>query len=77
MLEDKQKQQAIFVTQSNVELNQTFNYLIDSVTVLKLVVAADGKLANKQLTIALPSKQVNAKVICTFSNDIIHCYCFF
>ena len=44
VLEDKQKQQAIFVTQSNAETNDSEKRLIDSMTVLKLVVAADGKL---------------------------------
>ena len=44
LFEDKHKQQAIFVTQSNAKTNDSDNQLIDSVTVLKLVVAADGKL---------------------------------
>ena len=44
VLEDKHKQQAIFVTQSNGRTNETNNYLIDSVTLLKLVLGADGKL---------------------------------
>ena len=34
VLEDKQKQQAIFVTQSNADTNDSDNELIDSVTVL-------------------------------------------
>ena len=44
VLEDTHKQQAIFVTQSNGKTNETDNELIDSVTLLKLVLGADGKL---------------------------------
>ena len=45
VLEDKHKQQAIFVTQSfQSSSNPTDNQLIDSVTLLKLVLGADGKL---------------------------------
>ena len=44
VLEDKHKQQAIFVMQSYQDTNGTDNHLIDSVTLLKLVLGADGKL---------------------------------
>ena len=44
VLEDKHKQQAIFATQSYAATNETDNQLIDSVTLLKLVLGADGKL---------------------------------
>ena len=44
VLEDKHKQQAIFVTQSIQYNNGTVDKLIDSVTLLKLVLGADGKL---------------------------------
>ena len=45
VLEDKHKQQAIFVTQSYCNTtNYSDNRLIDSVTLLKLVLGADGKL---------------------------------
>ena len=45
VLEDKHKQQAIFVTQSVViGNNYSDDSLIDSVTLLKLVLGADGKL---------------------------------
>ena len=44
VLEDKHKQQAIFVTQSYQDTNGTDDKLIDSVTLLKLVLGADGKL---------------------------------
>ena len=44
VLEDKHKQQAIFVTQNIQETNRTDDKLIDSVTLLKLVLGADGKL---------------------------------
>ena len=44
VLEDTHKQQAIFATQSNGTTNETDNELIDSVTLLKLVLGADGKL---------------------------------
>jgi hypothetical protein len=44
VLEDTHKQQAIFVSQSNGKTNETDNELIDSVTLLKLVLGADGKL---------------------------------
>ena len=69
--EDKQKQYAIFVTQSfearssQASPNATDNNLIDSVTLFKIVLGADHKLSFHQMTIALPEKQVNAKVICT------------
>ena len=44
VLEDKHKQQAIFATQSYAATHETDNQLIDSVTLLKLVLGADGKL---------------------------------
>ena len=45
VVEDKQKQQAIFITQSaRTSMNDSGKRLIDTVTFLKLVVAADGKL---------------------------------
>ena len=44
VLEDTHKQQAIFVTQSAQNTNRTDDSLIDSVTLLKLVLGADGKL---------------------------------
>ena len=80
VLEDKDKQQAIFVTQSvrssSIETN---NYLIDTVTFLKLVIAADGKLKQQQITIIPSLEQANTIVICSPSNnkDCIYCYCFF
>ena len=80
VLQNKHKQHAVFVTQSfRAHSNITDNQLIDSVTLLKLVLAADDKLIQNQVTIALPEKQVNANVICTLSanKDIIHCYCFY
>ena len=80
VLEEKHKQIAIFVIQScKSSSNPNDNRLIDSVTFLKLVVAADDNLTQKQVTITLPSKQVNTNVICTPSNnkDCIDCYCFF
>ena len=45
VLEEKHKQQAIFVTQSYCNTtNYSDNRLIDSVTLFKLVLGADGKL---------------------------------
>ena len=44
VLEDTHKQQAIFVTQSYQDTNGTDDKLIDSVTLMKLVLGADGKL---------------------------------
>ena len=65
VVEDKQKQHAIFVTESMRENNNSNeNYLIDSVTLMKIVLGADEKLSYKQLTITLPEKQVNTLVIC-------------
>ena len=64
--EDKQKQFAIFVTQSfearssQASPNDTDNNLIDSVTLMKIVLGADDKLSCKQMTIVLPEQQVNA-----------------
>ena len=69
--EDKQKQYAIFVTQSfeakssQAAPNATDNNLIDFVTLLKIVLGTDQKLSFEQMSIALPEKQVNSKVICT------------
>ena len=80
VLQDKHNQHAVFVTQSiKSSYNTTNNQLIDSVTLLKLTLAADDKLIQNQVNIALPEKQVNANVICTLSanKDIIHCYCFY
>ena len=66
VFEDKQRQHVIFITQSYHENNNfTDNSLIDSVTLFKIVLGADAKLSFQQMTIALPEKQVNAKVICT------------
>ena len=64
--EDKQKQYAIFVTQSfearssQASPNATDNNLIDSVTLMKIVLGGDDKLSYKQMTIVLPEQQVNA-----------------
>ena len=71
VVEDKQRHHVIFVTQSfeaasnQASPNATDNNLIDAVTLMKINLGADEKLSNKQLTIALPEKQVNAKVICS------------
>ena len=57
MLEDKHKQQAIFVTQGlryTYSNNFSGNQLIDYLIFLKLAVEADGKLNYKQITIELP-----------------------
>ena len=79
VVQDKQRQYAIFVTESfHRNNNENDNNLIESVTLMKLVLGADNKLSFKQVTIALPEKQVNAKVICILSEkeDSIDCYCF-
>ena len=71
VVEDKQRHHVIFVTQSfeaasnQASPNATDNNLIDAVTLMKINLGADEELSYKQLTIALPEKQVNAKVICT------------
>ena len=80
VIEDKQRQYAIFVTESYYRtINEPENVLIESITLLQIVLGADNKLSYKQVTIDLPEKQVNAKVICTQSEreDSIHCHCFF
>ena len=64
VVENKQRQHAIFVTESFHVNNESDNYLIDSVTLMKIVLGADEKLSYKQLTITLPEKQVNTLVIC-------------
>ena len=53
--------------------------LIDSVTVFKLILKKDNNLIFDQVTIALPERQVNSKVICipTHNKDTIECYCFY
>ena len=61
VVEDKQRQHAIFVTESfHVNNNCNDNYLIDSVTLMKIILGADDKLSYKQMTIVLPEQQVNA-----------------
>ena len=85
MVEDDKKQHAIFVTQSfeaasnQASPNATDNNLIDSVTLTKINLGADDKLSYKQMTIALPEKQVNAKIIWTLSEteDSVYCYCLY
>ena len=42
---DKQRQLAIFVTESDHQINNVSNSLIDSVTVLKMVVGAGDNLS--------------------------------
>ena len=69
VFEDQHKQQAIFVTQSYHTDHAVVNRLIDKVTVFKLVLGADAKLVQKQVTIALPEKQVNAKIIWTVTEN--------
>ncbi len=69
VFEDQHKQQAIFVTQSYHTDHAVANRLIDKVTVFKLVLGADAKLVQKQVTIALPEKQVNAKIIWTVTEN--------
>ena len=61
VVEDKQRQHAVFVTESlHANKNYTNNSLIDTVTLTKIVLGADEKLSFKEVTIALPEKQVNA-----------------
>ena len=60
VVEDKQRQHAIFVTESFYGNNEPDNYLIDSVTLMKIILGADDKLSYKQMTIVLPEQQVNA-----------------
>ena len=61
VVEDKQRQHAIFVTESfHRTINEPENYLIDFVTLMKIVLGADDKLSCKQMTIVLPEQQVNA-----------------
>ena len=61
VVEDKQRQHAIFVTESfNRNCNEPENFLIDSVTLMKIVLGGDDKLSYKQMTIVLPEQQVNA-----------------
>ena len=84
VVENKQRQHAIFVTQSfeakskQPSPNAIDDNLIDSVTLMKMVLGADDELSFKQLTICLHEKQVNAKVICTLSEkeDSIDCFLF-
>ena len=71
VVEDKQRQHAIFVTQSfeaksnQASPNPADNNPIDSVTLMKIVLGADEKFSYQQMTIDLPEKQVNTKVVCT------------
>ena len=61
VVEDRQRQHAIFATESfNRTINEPENYLIDSVTLMKIVLGADDKISYKQMTIVLPEQQVNA-----------------
>jgi hypothetical protein len=70
IVEDSKRQHAIFVTESyHRNNNELANYLIDSVTLLKIVLSADNKLNYKQIKIALPEQRVNTKVICSLSEN--------
>ena len=80
VVEDTYKQQAIFVLQSLSRVfSMTENSLIDSLIVLKLVLVSADKLLWEQMNIALPERQVNAKVFYLLSEkeDNIHFYCFY
>ena len=65
VVEDKQRQHAVFVTESLHGNNSRNISTIDSVTLMKMVLGANDTLSFQQMTIALPEKQVNTKVICT------------
>jgi negative regulator of genetic competence, sporulation and motility len=55
VVEDSQEKLAIFVTESWHNCNNSSeNRLIDSLTVLKMVMDAEGNLSSKQVTITLP-----------------------
>ncbi len=57
IVEDSKRQHAIFVTESyHKNNNEPNNYLIDSVTLLKIVLSADNKLNYKQIKITLPDQ---------------------
>ena len=80
VVEDTYKQQAIFVLQSLSRVfSATENSLIDSLIVLKLVLVENDKLLWEQMNIALPERQVNAKVFYLLSEkeETIHFYCFY
>ena len=77
---NKQRQLAIFVTESHHPNNNSdYKSPIDSVTVLKMVVGAGDNLSYKQVTLALPEKQVNTKVMCIHSEkeDTIYLFCLY
>jgi hypothetical protein len=76
---DEHSQHAIFLTESWHITNDTRNMLIDYLTLMKMVLGAQEQLSNKQLTIVLPEKQVNVKVISIVSEnkDIVYLYCFY
>ena len=66
VVEDKQRQCVIFITESyHLDNIATNNNLIDSVALFKIVLGADDKISFQQMAISLHDKQVNAKVICT------------
>jgi hypothetical protein len=79
VVEDEHSQHAIFLTESFHETNTTANHLIDYVILMKMVLGTQEQLSNKQLTIVLPVKQVNVKVISIVSEDkdIVYLYCFY
>ena len=79
VVEDEHSQHAIFLSESYQITNSTANKLIDYVTLVKMVLGAHEQLSNKQLTIVLPEKRVNVKMISIVSEnkDIVHLYCFY
>ena len=79
VVEDQHRQHAIFLTESFHITTYCDDELIDSVTLVKMVLGAQEQLSNKQLTIVLPEKRVNVKMISIVSEnkDIVHLYCFY
>ena len=76
---DEKRQLAIFVTESHYNNHYESHNPIDSVTVLKMGVGAVDSISQKQVTIALPEKQVLVRVFCIYSDkeDIIDLYCLY
>ena len=73
---DTSKGHAFFFTQSKHVTTGSDNRFLDYVHLIKITVEKEGKISAEHMDVPLPEQQVNTKVICTYGNETIYCYCF-
>ena len=61
---------------SSPKANTSENRFLDYVHLIKITVEKEGKISAEHMDVPLPEQQVNTKVICTYGNETIYCYCF-